>query len=478
MTEEVAVTMASSGTAGAPPAGGLAAETTGPQPAGAGPACPQPAGAGPAAPQPAGAGPVGVPASGPSGGPGSGRLTGGQAARPQLIRELNEQLLLSHIRQLGPCSRADLARLSGLSKPTVSLALANVERSGLVRIAGQRTGVPGRSARLYEIWPDAGFALGLDIGLQYLRGALADLTGEIRARASARARASSVTGRMAELGRLADALCTDAGVDRGAITQTVIGSPGVYDPRRNAMALTGQLSGWSRPAVLAGLRAEFGQNLVVENDVDAAALAEQAHGHGREFASFAFVWIGTGIGMGLVLDGRLHRGVHGVAGEIAFMPISEGLGADPGDARKRGALEAAASAQAVVRAARRAGMRGPVSARRVFTAAARGDERAAAVVAQEARLVAKAVCSVVTVVDPELVVLGGGIGQAPGFAAAVTDELRQLAPVLPEVRVSALGTDAVVDGCLASGTELAWQQLLALLPSAPAPDGSGGRVLA
>ena len=431
-------------------------------------------GAGPAGADLAGAGLVGGPASGP----GSGRLTGGQAARPQLIRELNEQLLLSHIRQLGPCSRADLARMSGLSKPTVSLALANVERSGLVRIAGQRTGVPGRSARLYEIWPDAGFALGLDIGLQYLRGALADLTGEIRARASARARASSVAGRVAQLSRLADELCADAGVDRGAITQTVIGSPGVYDPRRNAMALTGQLSGWSRPAVLAGLRAEFGQNLVVENDVDAAALAEQAHGHGREFASFAFVWIGTGIGMGLVLDGRLHRGVHGVAGEIAFMPISEGLGADPGDARKRGALEAAASAQAVVRAARRAGMRGPVSARRVFTAAARGDERAAAVVAQEARLVAKAVCSVVTVVDPELVVLGGGIGQAPGFAAAVTDELRQLAPVLPEVRVSALGTDAVVDGCLASGTELAWQQLLALLPSAPAPDGSGGRVLA
>ena len=492
MTEEVAVTMASSGTAGAAPADGLAAEAApggqdsrpGAQPAGDGLAGDGLAGtglsgvtlpgAGPAGADLAGAGLVGGPASGA----GSGRLTGGQAARPQLIRELNEQLLLSHIRQLGPCSRADLARMSGLSKPTVSLALANVERSGLVRIAGQRTGVPGRSARLYEIWPDAGFALGLDIGLQYLRGALADLTGEIRARASARARASSVAGRVAQLSRLADELCADAGVDRGAITQTVIGSPGVYDPRRNAMALTGQLSGWSRPAVLDGLRAEFGQNLVVENDVDAAALAEQAHGHGREFASFAFVWIGTGIGMGLVLDGRLHRGVHGVAGEIAFMPISEGLGADPGDARKRGALEAAASAQAVVRAARRAGMRGLVSARRVFTAAARGDERAAAVVAQEARLVAKAVCSVVTVVDPELVVLGGGIGQAPGFAAAVTDELRQLAPVLPEVRVSALGTDAVVDGCLASGTELAWQQLLALLPSAPAPDGSGGRVLA
>jgi predicted NBD/HSP70 family sugar kinase len=387
---------------------------------------------------------------------------GGQAARPQLIRALNEQLLLGHIRQLGLCSRADLARLSGLSKPTVSLALANLERSGLIRIAGQRTGVPGRSARLFEISPDAGFVLGLDIGHHYLRGALADLTGEVRAKDSARTGASSVRGRVTELIRLADKLCADAGVARPDITQTVIGCPGVYDPRRGAMALTGGLSGLSRPAVLAGLREAFGDGLVIENDADAAALAERAHGHGMQVASFAFVWIGTGIGLGLVLDGRLHRGAHGVAGEIAYMPISEGGGADEQDARRRGTLEAAGSAPAVVRAARRAGMRGPVSARSVFAAAARGDTRAAAVVAAEARLVAKAISAVVTVVDPELVVLGGGIGQAPGFSAAVTAELRGLAPVLPEVRVSALGTDAVVDGCLASGAELAWARLVRL----------------
>jgi predicted NBD/HSP70 family sugar kinase len=439
MTEEVVVTSTSPGPAGiAEPAG---AELPGAELPGAGPA--------------------GAEVHG-SEFPGLVAATGqrnGQAARPQLIRALNEQLLLGHIRQLGPCSRADLARLSGLSKPTVSLALANVERSGLVRIAGQRTGMPGRSARLYEIRPDAGFVLGLDIGHHYLRGALADLGGGIRAQHSARTRASSVRGRVTDLVGLADTLCAEAGVARSSITQTVIGSPGVYDPRRNAMALTGGLSGLSRPAVLTSLREAFGEHLVVENDVDAAALAEQAHGHGREFASFAFVWIGTGIGLGLVLDGRLHRGAHGAAGEIAYMPISEGEGADEADARRRGVLEAAGSGPAVVRAARRAGLRGPVSARSVFAAAARGDQRAAAVVAAEARLVAKAVSAVVTVVDPDLVVLGGGVGQAPGFAAAVTAELRSLAPVLPEVRVSALGTDAVVDGCLASGAELAWARL-------------------
>jgi predicted NBD/HSP70 family sugar kinase len=393
-----------------------------------------------------------------------GQLRPGQAARPQLLRALNEQLLLRHIRQLGRCSRAELARLSGLSKPTVSLALANVERSGLVREAGQRTGVPGRSAVLYEIRPQAGYVLGLDIGHQYLRGAVADLAGEVIARSAVRTRASSTSGRVAELIRLADGLCAEAGITRSSVTQTVIGSPGVYDPRHNAIALAGVLAGWGKPAVLAELRAAFGEQLVVENDVDAASLAEREHGQGREFRTFAFVWIGTGIGMGLVIEGNLHRGVHGVAGEIAYMPISAGQGSDPGDARRRGTLEAAGSAAAVVRAARRSGMRGSVSARRVFEAAAAGDERAAAVVADEAALVARAVCAIVTVVDPELVVLGGGIGQAPGFATAVAAELRKLAPVMPEVRVSALGTEAVVDGCLASGAELAWQRLTALLP--------------
>jgi len=393
----------------------------------------------------------------------AGPLPNGQAARPPLIRALNEQLLLEHIRFSGPRSRADLARVSGLSKPTVSLALANLERAALVREAGQRTGVPGRSALLYEVRPDAGFVLGLDIGHQFLRGALADLTGEILVRSSRKASASSVSGRVAELVRLADDVCAEAGIPRARVTQTVIGSPGVYDPRRDAMALTGGMPGWNRPAALAGLREAFGPALAVENDVDAEALAEWAHGHGQAAGSFAFVHVGTGIGMGLVIGGRLHRGAHGVAGEIAYLPLTDDHQVDRGEARRRGVLEAVAAASAVVREARRRGMRGPVSARRVFEAATRGDASASAVVAEEARLVAAAICCVVAVADPELIVLGGGIGQAPGFAEAVTESLRAVAPVLPEVKVSALGTDAVVDGCLAEGTGLAWQQLTSTL---------------
>ena len=84
----------------------------------------------------------------------------------------------------------------------------------------------------------------------------------------------------------------------------------------------------------------------------------------------------------------------------------------------------------------------------------------------------------VTIVDPELIVLGGGVGQAPGFAEAVTAELRPIAPVMPDVRVSALGTDAVVDGCLASGADLAWTQLTGNAASPPGPAQSPSAGLA
>jgi predicted NBD/HSP70 family sugar kinase len=412
--------------------------------------------------------------------------SGLSAARPALIRALNEQLLLDHVRSSGPYSRAELARVSGLSKPTVSLALANLERAGLIRLAGQRTGMPGRTALLYEVRPEAGFILGLDIGVRYLRGAVADLAGDVRARLSVPVRAATAGDRVAELVELADELCARVGITRAEITATVVGSPGVYDPQRNLMALTGGLPGWDQPEAVAGLRAAFGPALSIENDVDAAALAERALGVGQEADSFAWVHVGTGIGMGLVLGGRLHRGVHGVAGEIAFLPLGgdvpgprspadrvpadrmaagpEGVIIDPEEARRRGTLETAAGADGIVRAARRSGLTGLATARDVFAAAAAGDERAAAVVAGEARLVAAAICCVISVIDPSLIVLGGGIGQAPGFAEAVTVELAAIAPVLPEVKVSALGTDVVVDGCLAEAAAMAWTQLIAALP--------------
>jgi len=383
----------------------------------------------------------------------------GTPAGPQLIRALNEELLLARIRGAGNISRAELARLTGLSKPTVSLALTNLERAGLVRASGVRTGTPGPNAVLYEIRPEAGYVLALDVGREYVRGAIADVAGNVRVRDSVATRAKTRRGRVSELARLAERLCGRLGLSRADVVQTVLGSPGVYDPRRDALSLAAALEGWEDPQLPADLRAEFGESILIENDVDAAAMAEQAHGHGRDVESFAFVSIGTGIGLGLVLDGRLRRGVHGAAGEIAYLPL-ETPGADPEDVRRRGGLEAAASAAGVVYAARRLGLE-VATARDVFAAAAAGDERASRVVDDEARVIARAVCSIVAVVDPEVVVLGGGIGKAVGLVEAVGAQLAGLAPVPVDLRVSALGAESVVDGCLASGLERAWARLTA-----------------
>ncbi|HET7353270.1 MAG TPA: ROK family protein [Gaiellaceae bacterium] len=370
------------------------------------------------------------------------------AARPRLIRTLNEQLLLERMRGNGPVSRSELASASGLSKPTVGLALASLERDELVQHAGRRAGGRGRTASLFEIRKDAGFVLGLDVGRKFVRGAVADLGGTVRARESRPARSSSGVARVRELAALAGELLREAAVEReGTLLHTVVGSPGVVEPDGRSLRLAPNLPGWERPGVLRELRSLLGDETTIENDVDAAAVAERDHGHGREVATFAFVSVGTGIGMGLVLDGKLHRGAHGAAGEIAFLPLPSGP------------LESAASAAAVVQAARKGGTR-QRSARSVFAAAAAGDGQAQEIVAAEAAVVAHALASIVAVVDPELIVLGGGIGRAPGFAAEVSSQLAQISPVVPDVRPSALGEDAVVDGCLAVGGDELWERVL------------------
>jgi len=142
-------------------------------------------------------------------------MTGdGTPAGPQLMRAMNEQLVLSHIRRAGALSRADVARISRLSKPTVSLALTNLERAGLVRPGGTRTGIPGPAAVLYEMRPDAGSVLALDVGSQFLHGAICDFAGTIRAKATRPVESATGPQRVAELVRLAEKLYDGADLKR------------------------------------------------------------------------------------------------------------------------------------------------------------------------------------------------------------------------------------------------------------------------
>jgi predicted NBD/HSP70 family sugar kinase len=383
-----------------------------------------------------------------------------QAARPSLMRALNEQMLLELIRRSDSVSRGDLTAVSGLSKPTVAIALATLEGEGLIRVAGRISGRRGRATTLYQLRPEAGFVLGLDVGREYVRGAIADLSGAVRSRGQRKVHPTSSAGRVSELVALADELVAAVKIKRSTVTQTVIGSPGIYDRRRDVFFMARGLPGWQRPQVLDELRRAFGDDMVVENDVNLAALAERDVGTAQGVKNFGFISIGTGIGLGLIIDGKLHRGSHGGAGEIGFMTLGSDANVDAIDARRRGWLEAAASAAGVVRAAKNAKVKGAVTAREIFVAAEQGDPLCARIVADEANLIARAIASITAVVDLDLVVLGGGIGQAEYFVALVKRELRPLVRLPIEVRASALGEDGIVQGSLAVGAEHAWQRVM------------------
>src|SRR5438132_11102984 len=145
--------------------------------------------------------------------------------------------------------------------------------------------------------------------------------------------------------------------------------------------------------------------------------------------------------MGLVIDGKLYRGSRGAAGEIAYLPLGE---ADPHDpaGRRRGPFEETAAGAGIVRVAADLGMKPPLSAERVFAAARRGDPIATRAVGEEARRLALGIASIAAVLDPELIILGGGVGRSGDLLTSpIEDELRSLSPFRPRVVVAALGEE-------------------------------------
>src|SRR2546423_6242106 len=398
---------------------------------------------------------------------GDGRITAGTAS---LLRAINERSVLELIHRGGPLSRAQVAGVSGLSKPTVSLALTGLLDAQRVREAGKPGGERGPSALLYELNPSAGWVAGIDVGRGGVRAAIATSAAPVFARRDERARVGSAKTLIGQIGAIARRLAGEAGVRWPDVTQAVLGSPGVFDPVHGYVAMAPNLPGWGRHGLVEAVREELGTNVTFENDVNLAALAEREHGHGRNVANFVFLGIGTGIGLALVIDGRLYRGAHGAAGEVAYLPLGPGDPRDPSN-RRRGAFEEAAAAAGIVRLAKDLGMRAPITAERVFAAARRGDGTAAKVVQAEAERLGLAIATIVPVLDPELVILGGGIGRNGDLLLGpIENELRQLLPFRPRVVVSALGEDAVLQGAVATALEVAQERVFHRSPGRQAQE--------
>jgi predicted NBD/HSP70 family sugar kinase len=377
---------------------------------------------------------------------------------PRLLRAHNERALLECLRSAGPSSRPDLARVAGLSKPTVSQALANLESAGLVRPVGPASPSRGRTAMLYEVDPTAGYVVGIDIGRAWIRVAAADLSGEIVARRDERNRARSGSALVRSVAAVAHEVVEAAGLTWKQVAHTVVGGPGVFDPDSDRFRHAPNVPGWSRPGVMSELREALPPTVALDNDANLAAVGERSYGSGRDARTFVYVSVGTGIGMGVIIDGELYRGAHGAAGEVGYLPLGEdGPGGAAGrDARRRGILEEAASADAVVRTAKRLGMEGATSAKRVFAAARGGDELALAAVDAEAQRLALVVGTVAAIVDPEFVLLGGGVGSNIDLLRPPLERrLGELTPLAPPVAEGELGQDAIVLGAIASALDTA-----------------------
>jgi predicted NBD/HSP70 family sugar kinase len=361
----------------------------------------------------------------------------------QRLRSTNERLLLERLRASGPASRAQLARESGLSKPTVSSALAALESAGLVREVGTHVPERGRTAVLYAPDPAAGHVLGIDVGRGWLRVAVADLDGSVVARSDVRNQARSSSAMADLVVSTARQVVAGSGMAADEVVHAVVGTPGVYDEENRRVRYAMHLPGWGRAGLFDRMREELGVPLEVHNDANLAALGEYTYGVAVGSRLFAYILIGTGLGMGVVSDGRLFTGAHGLAGEIGFLPW-------PGQ-QKPERLEDAVSGVAVVEAARRFGMRGQLTAKAVFDAARHGDDAAVQAVRLEGERSAHTVAVAAAVLDPDLVVLGGGVGHSVDLLLKpVRDNLKALTPLRPKLAPSRLGEDAVVLGAVAT----------------------------
>jgi predicted NBD/HSP70 family sugar kinase len=211
----------------------------------------------------------------------------------------------------------------------------------------------------------------------------------------------------------------------------------------------------------------------VANDANLAALGEQSSGWGASFGNFVYLMVGTGLGMGLIVNGRLQVGIRGAAGEVAYLPFGDEAASRPPISGSRwGSFEERVSARGVVEAAVDLGMSPRLSARQVFDAARRGVTPARAVVDHEAERLALVIAAVAAVLDPEAVVLGGGIGSELDLLREPLEaRLQQLTPFRPRIVVSELGDDAVLLGAIASALELVRDQELQDRP-ASALDGA------
>jgi predicted NBD/HSP70 family sugar kinase len=367
----------------------------------------------------------------------------------------------------GAATRPELSARLALSKPTVSAAVAELERTGLVAQRAARSGRTGRSAAVYAIAAAAGWSLGIDLGNAQVRLAARGLGGERLGERRATVRQAGSVDRLLDDAATALAELRTGLVAAGPLRAVAVALP---KPVRSDHRLTGRegpsLGGLAAEEVLARLGLPAGVPVLAENNVNCAVLAEVGQGVAAGRRDVVFVQVGERIGAGVVVDGALVHGARGGAGEIADLPFPWTADRLP---QELGAERHVGAAALVARAPGGPGvgdLRSRVDA--LLARAEAGEAAAVAAVREHAREVARVVTALVAVLDPEVVVLGGPVGEHPLVVRWVRGELARLSGHT-EVLPTAFGGAATVEGAAALATG---HLLGSLFPSTRRPAGA------
>jgi predicted NBD/HSP70 family sugar kinase len=383
-------------------------------------------------------------------------------SRLSLLRELGEQAVLETIFRRGPITRPEIAIATELSKPTVSAAVSRLEHGGLIRATGRRSGQRGRNPIAYMVSKQVGFVVGGDIGGSNLRVAAADLFGEPICDLKQPTTKAGGRALGMQLLEMVTEVIDQAGAVHGRPLALAISTPGIIDQstgRVISLAYNVAPEGGFDPIEV--IRDRLDIPVLVENNVNLAAVGEKWFGLARGVSTMVFILLGVGIGMGIVIDDEVVRGAHGAAGEIGYLPLS----VDPFDPRHRlhGGLEDEIGAAGIVAAYNDGRAQDDpelTTVHDVFEQSTHGNAAARRVVDQVAARLGTAIATVCAILDPELVVLGGGIGSSPLLLSPVRGAAASLVPITARIETSLLGDRAALRGAIAVALNTARASLL------------------
>lgn len=374
------------------------------------------------------------------------------------VQSSAQKVLTFLLGQLDPVTRPEVALACHLSRPTVFTAIERLEDLALISEVGLSSGTLGRSASLFELRTDAALVAGIDIGGSNLRVALSDARGKLLAESRQATSTSGGLGVVTQAVELMGALRDGTPFAGAALAGVGVSVPGVVAADGATVHYAWNI-GQSEPCDFRNpLMAGLGAPVVLDNNVNLAALGEQWQGAAQQLQTFAVIAVGAGVGAGIVHEGQLLRGAHGGAGEVAFLPLNLGY------QRIRAASPDEAGGLVLLRKAKlRPGWLAetpPTSVEDLFSRAANGEEPAMELVEEESQCIAAITASICAIVDPEAIILTGGVGANTALVARVRELINELAPFPPVVIRSALGERASLVGALAVGVRSAQQDLI------------------